>query len=50
MNYCRQLSFTGDPDYAYCIGLFEGCMKRNGFKTSPPDLVWNKNRLLMEKE
>jgi len=33
MYYCRGLSFTQDPDYGYIIGLFEGCMKRNGFYT-----------------
>ena len=25
-------------------------MKRNGFDTKTPDFVWNKNRLLIEKE
>lgn len=50
MDYCKGLSFTQDPDYTYLINLFEGCMKRNGFDTKVPDFVWNKNRLLIEKE
>ena len=50
MHYCRGLSFTQDPDYSYIIGLFESCMKRNGINVSTPDFVWNKNRLVLEKE
>ena len=50
MHYCRGLSFTQDPDYGYIIGLFEGCMKKNGFDTKTPDFIWNKNRLVLEKE
>ena len=42
MHYCRGLSFTQDPDYGYIIGLFEGCMKKNGFDTKNPDFIWNK--------
>jgi hypothetical protein len=40
MHYCRGLSFTQDPDYGYIIGLFEGCMKKNGFSTTKPDFIW----------
>ena len=50
MHYCRGLSFTQDPDYGYIIGLFEGCMQRNGFDKKTPDFLWNKNRLALEKE
>lgn len=50
MNYCRKLAFTEDPDYKYIIGLFEGCMKKNGFDPKTPDFIWNKNRLFLEKE
>ena len=50
MNYCRKLAFTEDPDYKYLIGLFEGCMKKNGFDPKTPDFIWNKNRLFLEKE
>ena len=50
MHYCRGLSFTQDPDYGYIIGLFEGCMKKNNFDTKTPDFIWNKNRLVLEKE
>lgn len=50
MHYCRGLSFTQDPDYGYIIGLFEGCMKRNALDTKNPDFIWNKNRLVLEKE
>ena len=50
MHYCRGLSFTQDPDYSYIIGLFEGCLKRHGFDVKTPDFIWNKNRLVLEKE
>lgn len=50
MNYCRKLQFTEDPDYKYLIGLFEGCMRKNGFDPKVPDFIWNKNRLFLEKE
>jgi hypothetical protein len=51
MNYCRKLEFTEDPDYKFIINLFEGCMKKNGWDPrAPPDFIWNKNRLAMEKE
>ncbi len=49
MHYCRGLSFTQDPDYGYIIGLFESCMKKNGYDTTP-NFIWNKNRLALEKE
>lgn len=50
MHYCRGLSFTQDPDYGYIIGLFEGCMKKSNINPKQPDFVWNKNRLVLEKE
>ena len=50
MNYCRKLSFTEDPDYKFILGLFEGCMKKNGWDPKVPDFIWNKNRLVLEKE
>lgn len=50
MNYCRKLQFADDPDYKYMIGLFEGCMKKNGWDPKTPDFIWNKNRLFLEKE
>ena len=50
MHYCRGLSFTQDPDYGYIISLFEGCMKKNNFDSRTPDFIWNKNRLVLEKE
>jgi nitrogen regulatory protein P-II 1 len=50
MHYTRGLSFTQDPDYGYIIGLFESCMKKNSIDTKQPDFIWNKNRLVLEKE
>jgi hypothetical protein len=50
MNYCRKLQFTEDPDYKYILGLFEGCMKKNGWDPKVPDFIWNKNRLDIEKQ
>ena len=50
MNYCRKLEFTQDPDYAYIISLFEGCMEKYNIDKKTPDFIWNKNRLALEKE
>ena len=50
MHYCRGLSFTQDPDYGFIIGLFESCMKKNGIDPKVQDFIWNKNRLVLEKE
>ena len=50
MHYCRGLSFTQDPDYGYIISLFEGCMKKQGVDHRTADFIWNKNRLVLEKE
>ena len=50
MQYCRSLSFTADPDYRYIMSLFDGCMERNGYDVKTPDFIWNKNRLVLEKE
>jgi hypothetical protein len=50
MHYCRGLSFTQDPDYGFIIGLFESCMKKNGIDPKISDFIWNKNRLVLEKE
>lgn len=50
MNYCRKLQFVEDPDYKYILGLFEGCMKKNGWDPKVPDFIWNKNRLELEKQ
>lgn len=50
MNYSRGLAFTADPDYKYILGLFEGCMERNGYDLRTPDFIWNKNRLAIEKQ
>jgi hypothetical protein len=50
MHYCRGLSFTQDPDYGFIIGLFESCMKKNSIDSKVSDFIWNKNRLVLEKE
>ena len=50
LHYCRNLSFTQDPDYEYIIGLFESCMGKNGVDVKTPSFIWNQNRLVLEKE
>jgi hypothetical protein len=50
MHYCRGLSFTQEPDYGYIIGMFEECMKQNDVNPKVADFIWNKNRLVLEKE
>merc|ERR1712086_3049 len=46
----KKLSFTQDPDYKYIIDSFEGCMKNHDINPAVPDFIWNKNRLVLEKE
>lgn len=50
MQFCRGLKFTDDPDYRYILNLFDNCMERNSFDPKTPDFIWNKNRLVLEKE
>ena len=50
MKYCKNLSFTQEPDYKYIIDLFTTCMKENNIDPKTPDFLWNKNRLALEKE
>ena len=50
MTYCKNMTFTQSPDYQFLIDLFETCMKTNNFDPKTPDFIWNKNRLVMEKE
>ena len=40
MQYCRRLKFEEEPDYKYCIGLFEKCMKRNNLDPKVYDYTW----------
>jgi len=50
MEYCRSLKFEDDPDYKFCIGLFEKCMKRNSLDAKLLDFTWKENRLSKDKE
>jgi hypothetical protein len=50
MHYCRGLSFTQEPDYGYIIGMFQEEMKKHDINQKTPDFIWNKNRLVLEKE
>lgn len=50
MEYCRSLSFEQDPDYKYCISLFDKCMKRNNLDPKVLDFTWKQNRLSKDKE
>lgn len=43
MEYCRGLRFEEDPDYKYCISLFDKCMKNNGMDSSVLDFTWKTN-------
>ena len=45
MTYCKELTFTADPDYKYIIGLFEKCMETNKVDPKVPFFIWNQNRL-----
>ena len=50
MNYCRGLTFEGEPDYRYILSLFDGCMERNNFDPRTIEFIWNKNRLMQERQ
>lgn len=50
MEYCRSLQFEQDPDYKYCIGLFDKCLKRNNLDPKVMDFTWKQNRLSKDKE
>ena len=50
MEHCRSLKFEADPDYKYCIGLFDKCMKRNNLDPTLLDFTWKQNRLSKDKE
>ena len=50
MEYCRNLKFEQDPDYKFCVGLFEKCMKRHSLDSKVHDFVWKQNRLSKDKE
>jgi len=50
MEYCRSLKFEQEPDYRYCVALFEKCMKRNNLDSKVLDYVWKQNRLSKDKE
>ena len=49
MEYCRALKFEQDPDYKYCVSLFEKCMTRNEYDPKVLDFTWKQNRLAREK-
>ena len=50
MEYCRNLKFEQDPDYKYCVGLFDKCMKRHNLDQKVLDYTWKQNRLSKDKE
>mmetsp|Transcript_41584 Transcript_41584/g.63456 ORF Transcript_41584/g.63456 Transcript_41584/m.63456 type:complete len:103 (+) Transcript_41584:859-1167(+) len=50
MEYCRSLKFEQEPDYKFCVGLFEKCMKRHNLDSKVNDFVWKQNRLSKDKE
>ena len=50
MEYCRKLKFEEEPDYKFCVSLFERCMKRNSMDAKVSDFTWKQNRLSKDKE
>ena len=50
MEHCRSLKFEQDPDYKYCVNLFEKCMKRHSLDAKVLDYTWKQNRLSKDKE
>ena len=50
MEYCRSLKFEEDPDYKYCVSLFDKCMKKANLDPKTLDFTWKQNRLSKDKE
>jgi len=50
MEYCRSLKFEEDPDYKYCVSLFDKCLKRHNLDSKVLDFTWKQNRLSKDKE
>lgn len=50
MEYCRSLKFEEDPDYKYCVSLFDKCMRRHQLDPKVFDFTWKQNRLSKDKE
>lgn len=50
MDYCRSLKFEEDPDYKFCVNLFDKCMKRHSLDPKTNDFIWKQNRLSKDKE
>ena len=50
MEYCRSLKFDEDPDYKYCVSLFDKCLKKNNLDPKVLDFTWKQNRLSKDKE
>ena len=50
MQYSRGLTFEGEPDYRYILSLFESCMDRMQFDMRTIEFIWNKNRLMQERQ
>ena len=40
MEYCRSLKFEEDPDYKYCVSLFDKCMKKANLDPKTLDFTW----------
>ena len=49
MEYCRKIKFEGDPDYDYCINLFDKCMQKGGMDPKVFDYTWKQNQAAKEK-
>ena len=50
MEYCRSLKFEEEPDYKFCISLFDKCMRRHTLDPKLNDFTWKQNRLSKDKE
>ena len=50
MHYCRSLKFEGEPDYDYCVSLFDKCMSKNYMDSQVLDFTWKTNQKAKEKE
>ena len=41
LKYAKSLGFTEEPDYKYCIEMFEHCMMQNKINPGRIDFCWN---------
>lgn len=50
MTYCRNLKFEEEPNYKYCVQLFQHCLRRHNLEPNTAQYYWKQNFLNKDKE